>query len=449
MAEVASNESTQSATELLAEEHTVVNATFPSVYRLIIQMVNQQSIEIDRSNNEAIIDEAKPYGFYRDQGKLRVGSDTDSAIYYQHLGYSDGTEQRLPKYWLPITDSSLLEQDIPDDQIIIKQLIKDGSALFFLVGNEKNPMHGVIINKLNLTTSPEAPFIWKNLVTGSITAPTRFQNVIPVAPILQKTRKNHPEPFRLNISPETLETTIVSRFCGLSYHFIQTKLDELIANNGIKNGLLQSRIITLKNELQSQFMEIGNSFVGAGVIHGHLHLTNMTVEFVRRSALESLSQQGYNINTLPVEYEGQKTIDFNPAVWLEAPDEWTPVVRAIDFDKTTLKQDNPDVLKDIQRHYYAIFPKIPVAKQVDLAETMCLRLLGDIYVDHSAMYKSIIDFLPSGHNVLVDLYKDIIILTVQMRASEDKTTRQRFLNTIQEKLRNLATLVSDDNSEDI
>jgi len=138
---------------------------------------------------------------------------------------------------------------------------------------------------------------------------------IPAAPISQ-------EGHRLNQSPNKLkhfligDKVITSRFCGVAMADVMTLLE--------KNGLFD-----LYATINRQKESIVKALKKANINHGHLHLGNFVVEFIKKDYYHQWMQENGNINHIPFTREKSTS---NPVEYLAQPDSYEAVVRVIDFD---------------------------------------------------------------------------------------------------------------------
>ncbi len=146
---------------------------------------------------------------------------------------------------------------------------------------------------------------------------------IPVAPIVEKETQR-----------KSGKTRVYSRYCGLSVAEIEAALGvEPYQDHPDKNlDAFHKYLLTKSQEIREQLENVrgaDQNDTTQKVTHGHPHFGNMTVEFIRREYYDKHMESDGNINQIPFQEE-QFTFDLSN--YLSRPEEYTPVVRLIDWD---------------------------------------------------------------------------------------------------------------------
>jgi len=127
---------------------------------------------------------------------------------------------------------------------------------------------------------------------------------VPIAPV-----------FRVKAAES--KVIVLSRYCGLSIsqyqEFLSDDLDYFWSE-----VLRQKKDILLKLEKR-------------GIVHGHPHDANFTVEFLKREAYDEIQNQNTKKYAEP-------EITPDPELYFSNPDEWVIQVRLIDWDQGRLTQ---------------------------------------------------------------------------------------------------------------
>lgn len=188
----------------------------------------------------------------------------------------------------------------------VADIMKSGSELHVAVGGEgayvtddageKKTFRPVFF----MHRIPESSaVVWKNVHDAGI----------PVAPIIGE------------ILPEKDKAVVISRYCGMS-------LDKCFGRYLHPVMDLLSYAVRCKHHTILKEIE---ELDGKRIKHGHTHIYNATVEWIKKSYLGDQIQKGKSINTVSFDPD---EFTFDPATFLQNPDQWETVVRIIDWDQS-------------------------------------------------------------------------------------------------------------------
>ncbi|MDO8509999.1 MAG: hypothetical protein Q7S24_02550, partial [bacterium] len=188
----------------------------------------------------------------------------------------------------------------------VADIMKTGSELHVAVGGE-----GAYVTDDAGERKSFRPVFFMHRIpeSSAVVWKTVHDSGIPVAPIIGE------------IIPEKDKAVVVSRYCGMSLdkcfgEYLHPVLD------------LLSYAVKLKHEAILRDIE---KFDGKRVKHGHPHVYNATVEWIKKAYLVDQKQKGKSINT--VSYDPDE-FTFDPATFLQNPEQWETVVRVIDWDQS-------------------------------------------------------------------------------------------------------------------
>lgn len=198
----------------------------------------------------------------------------------------------------------------PPQQIL--EIAKTGSKLEIVVGGDA---HGIIIRTANEASND----VW--------------QEASRINPFFSKEGGSPALPTEIIVrrysnKGQSQEGRVYTVYSGFTFPTLLSLMEE--------GGYSDEEIKTVYALATTELPRINNMLIQNGIDHGHPHLENFTIEFVRRSHLTKKDGSPRNINSeefLEIEDESTETISFDPRVWLDDPDEWIPIVRIIDFDR--------------------------------------------------------------------------------------------------------------------
>jgi hypothetical protein len=195
--------------------------------------------------------------------------------------------------------------DVLSGKNVFIDMKKTGSALYILTGKNL----GILVNEVPVESTTSWELVHK---AG-----------IPVAPIIKSEEKYRSKVILDHDRSEGQKQLkrVYSRYCGLNV------LEYLILDHDPQTILDIQRDM---DKIKAQLKEIG-------VDHGHPHLQNFTVEFWKKSVLDEAQSLGININDIVPTNEGDLTFDVEEVN--QNPENWVRVVRLIDWDNSSSKEE--------------------------------------------------------------------------------------------------------------